>query len=245
MYVVGTLLNGVEDILNPAFRTIQFGDSPSQLTVVTLLRNAWTAAIPEDIEKTDASTALSKFTRENGNPGKDYGSPAKHPQNANKDEVDTRWRSQILYTYNHLFYDIGNMLPEVNCSLGHHHPPNHTSFTVSYPSSSSHHPIHEWDKNIVFLPAFLDKDLELRVSRIKTKDGEVEVQEMGVFNENHMTEAWFVAKGVKIRIEIVVKGDGEEKSEEREGVAAVFVVGILCTEEHEQNNKIDGKRDDE
>lgn len=50
---ISTALSDISDILDPKSRSIHFGDSSAQNTVVLMLRHAWTARVPSEI------TALS------------------------------------------------------------------------------------------------------------------------------------------------------------------------------------------
>ncbi|KAF2796026.1 hypothetical protein K505DRAFT_359640 [Melanomma pulvis-pyrius CBS 109.77] len=227
MFVSTTLHNGIEDVLNPTFRLVNFASSADQLTVVRMLRNAWTVEEPK-MEAGGVEAAFGKWMRENGNPGKKWGDASITKQNSDKDDLDTPWRQHVLFYYNHLFVDIGRMLPNVNSSLGHHHPPNHTSFSLSHsPSPAS--TTRTFNTPIIILPAFLDYGTKVKISQVSDKDDST-IREYGVFDSKHMEEAWWIGAGVKLRMDVVV--DGTEEENKKEGVAAVFAVGPLCTERH-------------
>ena len=53
-------------------------------------------------------------------------------------------------------------------------------------------------------------------------------KELGTFDSLNPTEIWYVRKGVDVNI--YVEGDFEK---DRQGVAAVMVNGILCSDIHE------------
>lgn len=160
---------------------------------------------------------------------------------------------------NHLYYDIGNFLPEVNCALGHHHPPSHSSFALSYPlDTSTQDVIKTFDTNVTILPAFLDRDVEVKITLLPRPEDEKE-HELGVFNSDNMEEAFFIAAGLKVKFTVTVreKSDVDAETEEqkpeavklvgdrREGVAVVFAVGLLCTKSHSAVQEDDEDEDDD
>ncbi|KAH7135266.1 hypothetical protein B0J11DRAFT_518012 [Dendryphion nanum] len=223
MYMGSTLHNGIEDIINPSFRNINFSESPDQQTVVTLLRNAWTAKpLTSNPDDAATETPLERWTRTIGRAyGTKYGDPELVEQNDDKQDVNTEWRKEILMTYNHFFADVGRFLREANSSMGHHHPPNHSSFTLTYDKVES---VHSWETGMVIMPAWLDRGVKVSASRVRD-DGE-EGESFGVFDADHLIEeAWYIRRGVKVAFKIEL-----EEGVEREGVAAVFVGGILCNE---------------
>lgn len=106
MYLSSTLHNGLDDILTPSFRTIHFDGSNAQNTVVTLLRRAWGAIPPDDIESVeDANDSLREFMQTESH--SDWFAQGGHPmsaENPDKDSVETIWRKAILYHCMY-FYD--------------------------------------------------------------------------------------------------------------------------------------------
>jgi hypothetical protein len=97
MYVASTLPNGLEDIVNPTFRTIYFENSLAQLSVVTLLRNAWTAQPPSNIETLGAEAALNKWIHVMGDSAENNDGSVKFvEQYPEKDDIGTQWRKTIL-----------------------------------------------------------------------------------------------------------------------------------------------------
>lgn len=136
------------------------------------------------------------------------------------------------------------MIQEVNCQMGHYHPPAHDSLVLNYPQPAV--AIQRWDKNVLILPAFLDKGVAVTASRFvdEKRDpaaapaGEEGVAEgvvsvtMGRFTENEDV-AWFVRADMDVRFEIDVDvEDGDGDGLQRTGVAAVFAVGPLCLDSH-------------
>jgi hypothetical protein len=95
MFVSTTLVNGLEDVLNPRFRKISFESAPSQLTVVSALRHGWKMTPPENFETKEIPSetvrAVIQDWLEKGR--KPY---ADDPQNVNKDMIETPWRQEIL-----------------------------------------------------------------------------------------------------------------------------------------------------
>lgn len=106
MYLSSTLRNGLDDILAPSFRTIHFEGSNAQNTVVSLLRRAWGAIPPEDIESVeDPSVSLREYMQSES--CSDWLAQGGHPvraENSDKDSVETTWRKAILYHCRHFYY---------------------------------------------------------------------------------------------------------------------------------------------
>ncbi|KAF7336124.1 hypothetical protein MVEN_02159500 [Mycena venus] len=219
-------INSAKDIIKPKFRTINFEDGSPQVTVVTMARNAWTAKVPEDSEASDMKTVFSNWLRAHGDAKTDWGAPECIEQNPDKEDVESPWRQEILRIYNHLFYDLGGFLADVNCAMGTFHPPNHTFFTVNHDSTVASPAGKTFDTNILIIPAFLDKGVTVTVKRILTSEEEAEA-ELGSFSpaprkSEQASTAWFIGEGVNLSFAVSVEG-----GEKREGVAAVFAVGIL------------------
>ncbi|KAJ7108261.1 hypothetical protein C8R44DRAFT_885024 [Mycena epipterygia] len=219
-------INSAQDIAKPKFRTINFSDGSPQVTVVTMARNAWTAKVPEDSESSDMKAVFSTWLRAHGDAKTDWGAPECIGQNPDKEDVESPWRQEILHIYNHLFYDLGGFLVDVNGAMGMFHPPNHTFFTIDHDSTVASPAEKTFDTNIIMLPAFLDKGVTITVKRIPTSGEETEV-ELGSFSpaprkSEQASTAWFIGEGVKLSFAVSVEGE-----KKREGVAAVFVVGIL------------------
>lgn len=102
MYVTCTL-SGIEDIADPRFRVIKFGDAAAQKVVVSLLRRGWGALPPVDIEAADdldkaARAALNSWMSSAQNKAwVEGGMPPIEAENSDKDSVDTPWRMAVLY----------------------------------------------------------------------------------------------------------------------------------------------------
>ncbi|KAJ7461618.1 hypothetical protein FB451DRAFT_486389 [Mycena latifolia] len=184
MRVTGTLHSGVQDVVHPRFRTIHFEDGPAQVTVVTLLRHAWTAEVPSaDIASSGVAAVLETWMTKYGSEESQWGDPAQIAQNHDNEDVGSEWRQRILYTYNHLFYDIGDVLPGVNDRMGRFHPPNHTSFVIDHESTLGTPTEKTFDTNIILLPAFLDSGVTVSIKHLPTNEGESEV-ELGSFSSS-------------------------------------------------------------
>lgn len=111
--------------------------------------------------------------------------------------------------------------------MGTHNPPNHSSFVLNYGS-----PVHHvFDTNVVLLPAFLDEGISVRVKHVPENE-EQEHIDLGIWKheKDAMTTAWFVRAGITMEFEIQDEKDQHEENNKKEGVAAVFVYGILTLE---------------
>ena len=141
------------------------------------------------------------------------------------------WRDSIYHMWNHVFYDVMNFLPEVNCSVGHFHPPSHDAFAVDYPTAHGRNVAvakKKWDTNTLLIPAHRAPGVSVRATVNESNEDETLEKELGTFDGLNPTEIWYVRKGVDVNI--YVEGDFEK---DRQGVAAVTVYGILCSDIHE------------
>ncbi|CAI6338745.1 unnamed protein product [Periconia digitata] len=251
MFISTTLTSGISDILDPKHRKINFAESVNQNFVVQMLRRAWTATPPppETIQKLGVERALKDWVQDHKATLQKL-DKAQHEeydegiaQNPDKEDVESEWRRHLVYMYNHLFYDIGGMLPETNCAMGHFHSPNSETWTISYddkpspdsePLATTVVVVKSWPRNIVILPAFLDKGVEVTASReVVDESGTAgEVVSLGSFGARGGTCAWFVKGGMDVTFKVEVGRGGEDLDSERTGVAAVFAVGLLCTDPH-------------
>lgn len=114
--------------------------------------------------------------------------------------------------------------------MGRFSPPNHTSFVLKYEDLTSEEPyVHTFDTNVVVLPAFLDDGVKLQVSQADEAEPNAG-EELGVFDDEHMMEAFFIKRKMPVSFKLV-NGESDEATSEgisqRAGVAGVFVVGIL------------------
>lgn len=139
--------------------------------------------------------------------------------------------------------------------MGHYHAPNSSSWTISYdpspfPSTTTTVVVKHWDHNILLVPAFLDKNVKVTASRTlestneekEEKDDETTTaMELGTFSHargEESTSAWFVKRGMDVTFTLAVAEAGARSGEERKrtGVAAVFAVGTLCVEQHDDDD---------
>jgi hypothetical protein len=61
------------------------------------------------------------------------------------------------------------------------------------------------------------------------KEGE---HTLGKFEEGKPYEIWYLREGTEVKFHLEV-----ENKEEREGLAAVLMIAVLCNEEHEEPNE--------
>lgn len=268
---ISTTLSDISDIVDPKSRSIHFGDSPAQNTVVLILRYAWTARVPSEIaalsNNSDGDTT-GTGTYDEDAVGKVFAAWAKQnhalvvreeerkkkkkqeedavavndgdnnneaeeddgilmEQNPDKEQVEESWwRKYLIYmcmygvsfpppsnsrlpikprkihdavnadetnkrpTDNHLFFDIGDMLPPTNGRMGHYHAPNSSSWTISYdpsPSASTTVVVKRWDHNIILTPAFLDKNVKVTASRTLESAKEEEKDDAAEMNTDTAT----------------------------------------------------------
>ena len=115
-FSVRTLNGSVEDLFDPKFRKVDYGSAPHVVLVSTHLRYAWWA-LPGENTSDDGIGQFIKANREVPEEGRE-----RVPQNPDGESLRTPWRDSIYHLWNHVFHDVMNFLPEVNCSVGHFHP---------------------------------------------------------------------------------------------------------------------------
>ena len=205
MYTVRTLDGSLKDILDPAFRKIEFGDSPAIVTVCTHIRALWTTLPTRHADTTTLGATAEadpwavarshklKETRD-GFEGVE--------SNPDTDEVNTPWREELYRAFNHVFFDVMKWLPGVNCSVGHFHPPSHESFYLECPHTGSNEsPLvlrKKWERNILLLPAYVRKGLKIKATMHDEDQAEEQVAEgaatgnkLGVFDGTNGSEIWY------------------------------------------------------
>jgi len=230
MHTVRTLSGSLRDILDPTHRILHFEDDGAVVLVLTLLRYAWTALPPAEDPTADS---VGVFTKAKYRLSDDERKNAV-PQNADKDSVHTPWRDKVYHQWNHVFHDIMGMLMEVGM-VGHFHPPSHDIMAIKYPlpeASNAKTAVvtalkKTWDTNVLLIPAYLEPGVSIRAS-IADPESEGSGKTVGTFDVSNPAEIWYVRSGVEV--ESHVEGDFVR---ECEGVAAVLAVGILCSEDHE------------
>ncbi|KAL8387459.1 hypothetical protein RB595_009889 [Gaeumannomyces hyphopodioides] len=255
--------DGFSDVLDPKHRNIYF-ERP-QSTVVNLLRHGWTSKGSDDkirdlgVDKAFWEWAMNSLRTSRA--GTEKVSPHTEVEgverNPDKEQFDTEWRKNLIKIYAHLFTDISRSIQDVNCQMGHYHPPTRDSWVVNYPPTDSptRGVVRRWDRNVLILPAFLDKGVTIKATRFIGKDGEpvaapgedgaqddVKSVGMGRFVENE-DAAWFVRANMDVKFELEVDVDVDvcvdAKAPQRTGVAAVFAIGPLCLDSHGEQPSCD------
>jgi hypothetical protein len=129
---------------------------------------------------------------------------------------------------------------------------------LSYPSGPPEQGVVKiFDTNVVILPAFLDQDVRVQ-AKILSQSADEKEQELVIFDSDHMKEAWFIRGGISVEFSMTThrpsNSDAEIKEQpdsialmegERQGTAAVFVVGPLCTEYHQTEEQENAEAEDE
>lgn len=96
MFVTATLTNGVEDVMNPRYRRIDYERGSPQDQVVSALRHFWPTP-PEHIEPLDAEADLYDGRLTDYLQGQQLpDTQAIPPPTPDKDNVDTPWRQRLL-----------------------------------------------------------------------------------------------------------------------------------------------------
>lgn len=226
-----TIYGTVESMFNPPFRKVNFDDEKSMATVAKHLRRAWISIPPEE----PSYDAVNRFLRHDAERSSE--AQKRVPKNPNRNDTQTAWRQVIYFYWNHLFFDVMNFLPHTQSGVGHFHPPAHGSFAIEYLDFEfGSPPIQKsWKKNMLVMPTFLDTGVSVR---FETERGAKEGEPwglLGVFDDRNPNEVWFIKKDLEVNIYVEGNSEGQ-----RNGVAAVFVYGTLCTDRHENGDPIGG-----
>ena len=246
MYTVRTLDGTLQDTLDPAFRKINFNDEGAIVTVSTHLRALWKVLPqqPDGDKKPNPMTIARTHELKEDRSG--YEGVESNPD---LESLDTPWREELARNWNHVFYDVGRWLPAVSCSVGHFHPPNHEVFAIGFPNNSGNEAEDEgsrslvfkkkWDRNILIIPAYLGKGVLLRVTILHDSQEEPPEKELGTLDSRNTAEIWYLRAGVEINVHVEGAYDPTEG-----GVAAVMVVGLLCTDSHGKANTCEAHGDE-
>ena len=225
MYTCRTLDGSIKDILDPSFRTVNFDDSPHVVVVSKHLRYAWPALASEETSSDDVGQFI-KTNHERSEEDRE-----RVPLNPDLESPHTPWRDSIYHLWNHVFYDVTNFLAEVNYTVGHFHPPSHDAFALKYPRSQDEAPdvvCKSWDANVLLIPAYRASGVSIRATAQQSTDDPTSEKVLGTFNDSNPTEIWYVGSGLEVKFSVEA-----EFEKDRQGLAAVMVCGILCTDTHE------------
>ena len=211
--------------MDPSFRTVNFAVEPYVTIFGIRLRYAWHMLPSEDT--TPHSVEL--FIK--GQHERNKQDSERVPQDPDLESLHTPWRDSIYHMWNHVFYDVMKFLLEANSIVGHFHPPSHEVFALNYqkPQDGTLGVVcKRWDTNVLLIPAYRPSKVTIRVTGEQSIDERTSEMELGTFSDSNLSETWWVKNGVKIRF--YVEGELETDCQ---GLAAVMVCGILCTEYHE------------
>lgn len=258
MYTVRTLEGSLQDMLDPAFRKIQFGDSPEVVTVCTHLRALWTTLPPLGQKKLEDGETSQDTTESEVNPMKYAKSHQLRPErdgyegletNPNTQDLETPWRKTLAHDWNHVFYDVMNFLPEVSCSVGHFHPPSHDVLAIEFPETKPQTGSQaigknwvlrkKWYRNMLLIATYLHKGVVLRVTRLTDSQEEPPEKELGSFDGTNPHEIWYIRAGTEIFIHV----EGDYEGGGANGLAAVMALGLVCTDSHGEKNSCEGHGD--
>lgn len=92
---------------------------------------------------------------------------------------------------------------------------------------------------MLIIPTFLAKGVELRMTKNVDECGEEGELTFGSFDGGNPYEIWCLREAMEVKFHLKV---GDEHEEKQEGLAAVLVVAILCSDEHEATNEEENAR---
>ena len=227
--------NTLEEMLNPAFRTVNFEDEHAMVLVNSHLRLAWTALPGEDT----SYDSIGSFIKASHDRTEDE----RRQLQRNPDKtVHTSWRDSIYHFWNHVFSDIMRFLSNVGPGIGHYHSPSHDTFALSYPGPRREDGAtilaKKWDNNVLMIPAYLESGVSIRMSMASISDNQMSEKTLGNFDSSNPSDIWFLKGGNEVVFNI--EGDYER---DRKGIAAVLVYANLCTKESGVTEN-DGEVDD-
>jgi hypothetical protein len=218
--------------LNPAFRIVNFSDSPAVLTIAQYLRQAWEFR-PDDTYSCDAN-GIGKFMREiqagtppssaedtdvkegteeqgeeggvQGNGGENGDGELASEMAEGKDlQRVTPWQNALLECYNHIFFDVMQFLPNVGLGIGHFHPPSHSHLAISFPISSTSEGGKVLKKRWTTNVLLMPAFLAPGISlRFTTSEGEscAEQEVLGTMDVATKTECWWLRQDVEVTVHV-------------------------------------------
>ncbi|KAL2041551.1 hypothetical protein N7G274_005933 [Stereocaulon virgatum] len=216
-------------MFDPKFHKVDYCSAPNVVLVGTRLRCAWRALPWEDI----SGKGVGQFMKVNHEMLEEE--RERVPQNPDRESLHTPWRDSIYHLWNHVFYDVMKFLPEVGCSVGYFHPPSHDAFTLDYRISKDDNVAVEnkgWNTNVLLIPAHRRPGVIVRATVNESQEEGTLEKELRRFDASNLTEIWYVRKGVHVTF--YIEGDPKKNPQ---GVAAVTVCGILCSDIHESVNE--------
>ncbi|KAL2834636.1 hypothetical protein BJY01DRAFT_253004 [Aspergillus pseudoustus] len=235
--------------ISPGIRRIGFAEDPAQFTVTHLLIHGWGVARPKPDPCPDPPTGdFAAWGREVG----DLDREAREglPRDEDQVSVNTPWREQIYYMWNHVFYDVGNW---VSSAYGTRRfmPPGIEVFTIKFPAPTANRSESNgngdadndanedknknkslvpasskvWpDSETLLAPAYLAPGISIRVETLEPgQAADEETFHPGNFEQGDRYCVWYVKKGLQLRL--FVEGEWDEK--DVGGLAAVMVCGSM------------------
>ena len=185
--------------------------------------------------------AVSKFIKEYHSLSEE--AKAALPQNPDKEETHTEWRKALYHTWSNVFWDVSRFLAEVNCTIGHWHPPSsradedktYGELVVKHGQTLPK----TWTHNILLVPAFLDHGVKVRFYRHPSNgegpsDSDLNGQKLvGTWDASMEADVWYFRRDLATTIIV----DSPEGGESQQGVAAVFVFANLCLKAREETDE--------
>lgn len=214
----------------PAIRKVGFSEDAAQFTVAHLLIHSWSILRPNPECNNPPCGDISAFGRELN--GLTQEEREQFPQDSDLKTCHTPWRDQIYYTWNHVFYDVGNWLSHVY-GTGTFQPPNTEVFTIEFPNhengDGSKVPAATklWDADMLFTAAYLAPGISLRVETLRVGENESEPFHSADIEHEDRFNVLCLQKG--IQVQIYVEG---ERDQSVDGLAAVVIYGSVLGEPH-------------
>jgi hypothetical protein len=121
-------------------------------------------------------------------------------------------------------------LPEVGDGNQAFSLPNHQVFPLSFPRTGEETAT-KWETNVLIIPAYMGKGV--RMSKNVEDWGEECEHTLRKFDSVNPYEIYCLKGGTKVKFHLEAEGKGEN---ERDVLAAVSVVVVLCKAEHPRDD---------
>jgi len=119
-------------------------------------------------------------------------------------------------------------LDGVGGGIGHFHPPNHRVLPLLFPGTGPEMAT-KWDANVLIIPTYLANGVRVRMSKNVDEWGKDSEHTFGKFDDSNPYKIWYLREGTEVKFHLEV----EDEKAEREGLAVVLMIAVLCNEEHE------------
>ena len=234
------------DDCSPRFLHVSFADSPPQVNVSRLLPPTWAYLPPGE---TDSGIIFVNLrTGSVHDPGEvvvfvkdgvrlNDEEIVAFAQNPDQDSIHTPWRDGVYEMWNHVFYDVANVLQaqfDEAAGVAHFHPPSTEALRLDFPINGPDVNVTKiWETDVLICPAHLKSGVTVRVSVANpSSTSDSEDSTAFTFDGSTHTDVVYIRRGTEANFTIQGKPKGDSK------VAAVMVGAIMCSESHDPDDPL-------